>query len=100
MNDEKRLLKIFLSPHISEKSSISSEKFNTVVIKVPMYVTKSDVKKVVQNLFKVQVSNINTLIIKSRKLRKNGRIGYSSSWKKAYITLKKGQNLNFIGHEE
>ncbi|XBC44304.1 MAG: 50S ribosomal protein L23 [Buchnera aphidicola (Schlechtendalia peitan)] len=100
MINSEKLLKIFLAPHISEKSSISSEKLNTVVIKVSVNVNKFDIKKAVQKLFKVQVDNINTLIVKGKKIRKNGKVGYLSSWKKAYITLKKGCNVNFIGHSE
>ncbi|XBC38123.1 MAG: 50S ribosomal protein L23 [Buchnera aphidicola (Floraphis choui)] len=100
MIDKIKLLKVFFSPHISEKSSISSEKFNTVVVKVPIHVTKLEIKTTIQNLFRVQVNCINTLIVKGKKKRKNNCIGHLSDWKKAYVSLKKGQNVNFIGNTE
>ncbi|QCI23478.1 50S ribosomal protein L23 [Buchnera aphidicola] len=93
-------LRVFLSPHISEKSSISSEKFNTVVVQVPIHITKHEIKQTLKQMFKIQVHRINTLIVQGKKKRKNGRTGSLSNWKKAYITLKKGQNINFIGHIE
>lgn len=100
MINEKKLLKIFFFPHISEKSSMSAEKFNTVVAKVPMRTTKTEIKQAIQNFFKVQVKCINTLIVQGKKKQKNGRTSYLRNWKKVYISLKKGQNINFMGNIE
>ncbi|XBC41199.1 MAG: 50S ribosomal protein L23 [Buchnera aphidicola (Nurudea yanoniella)] len=97
---EQQILKNFFSPHISEKSSIVSKKRDVVVIKVPVNVTKFEIKQTIQKLFKVKVNCINTLIVQGKKKRKNGIISRLKNWKKAYIFLKKGQNVNFIGHEE
>jgi len=97
---EKSLLKVLLGPHISEKSSMSSGKFGTVVIKVSINSTKSDIKNAIQNLFNVSVSNVNTLTIKGKKKRKKNYMTCSKNWKKAYVTLKQGQNVNFIGSTE
>jgi len=95
---ENRILKILVGPHISEKSSVAIEKFNTVVLKVAKNATKFEIKIAVQKIFNVQLNKVNTLIVKGKKKRlSNGRYSSTSDWKKAYITLKKGQNLDFIG---
>ncbi|XBC39175.1 MAG: 50S ribosomal protein L23 [Buchnera aphidicola (Nurudea shiraii)] len=97
---EQEILKNFFSPHISEKSSIILKKCNIVVIKVPMSITKIEIKQTIQKLFKVQVNYINTLIVHGKKKYKKGVKSCLKNWKKAYVFLKKGQNVNFIGHEE
>ncbi|WP_295164107.1 50S ribosomal protein L23 [uncultured Buchnera sp.] len=100
MISEERLLKILLSPHISEKSSISMEKFNTVVLKVSRNATKNEIKSAVQNLFNIEVDSVKTICVKGKKKRQSNRVVYRSDWKKAYIKVKKGQNLDFMGHIE
>ncbi|XBC37608.1 MAG: 50S ribosomal protein L23 [Buchnera aphidicola (Meitanaphis elongallis)] len=100
MINKNKFLKMFFSPYVSEKSSISSEKFNTIVVKVPICTTKVEIKQAVQTLFKVKVNRVNTLIIQGKKKRKNGHIGCLSNWKKAYISLEKGQDINVIGQVE
>lgn len=67
MISEERLLKILLSPHVSEKSSISIEKFNTVVLKVLNNATKYEIKCAVKKIFNIEVDSINTLKIKGKK---------------------------------
>lgn len=100
MISEERLLKILLSPHISEKSSISIEKFNTVVLKVSNDSTKYEIKCAVKKIFNVEVDSIKTLKVKGKKKRQSNRTVQRSSWKKAYIKVKKGHNLDFIGNIE
>lgn len=93
---KKRLLTVLLGPHISEKSSISSEKFFTIIVKVSMTSNKCEIKHAIETLFKVVVSNINVLIVKGKNKRKKGRMTYRSNWKKAYVLLDKEQDLNLI----
>ncbi|QCI25140.1 50S ribosomal protein L23 [Buchnera aphidicola (Rhopalosiphum padi)] len=100
MISEERLLKILLSPHISEKSSISMEKFNTVVLKVSRNATKNEIKFAVQNLFNIEVDSVKTVYVKGKKKRQSNRVIHRSDWKKAYIKVKKGQNLDFMGNIE
>ncbi|AAO27171.1 50S ribosomal protein L23 [Buchnera aphidicola str. Bp (Baizongia pistaciae)] len=97
---EKILLKVLLGPHISEKSSTLSGNFSTVIIKVSICATKLEIKRAVQNMFNVAVKNVNTLVVQGKCKRKKSRITCSSNWKKAYVTLKRGQNINFIGSSE
>ncbi|WP_343154185.1 50S ribosomal protein L23 [Buchnera aphidicola] len=100
MISEERLLKILLSPHISEKSSILMEKFNTVVLKVLKNSTKYEIKSAVQKLFNIQVKSVKTVCIQGKKKRQSNRIVVRSNWKKAYIKVKKGQNLDFMSNVE
>lgn len=97
---KKRLLQVLLGPHISEKSSISSEKFFTIIVKVSIHSTKFEIKRAIETLFRVAVNNINTLIVKGKKKRKNNRFIYCSNWKKAYVLLDKGQDLNLVKNLE
>ncbi|QCI21799.1 50S ribosomal protein L23 [Buchnera aphidicola (Hyadaphis tataricae)] len=97
---EERLLKILLAPHVSEKSSISAEKRNTIVLKVLKNATKYEIKCAVKKIFDVEVDNVKTLKVKGKKKRQSNRIVQKSDWKKAYIKIKKGYNLDFIGNIE
>ncbi|MGP1947114.1 MAG: 50S ribosomal protein L23 [Arsenophonus sp. NC-PG7-MAG3] len=97
MIHEERLLKILREPHVSEKASIAMEKSNTIVLKVAKDATKSEIKATVEKLFEVEVNGVNTLLVKGKTKRHAQRIGHRSDWKKAYVTLKEGQSLDFIG---
>lgn len=97
---EERLLKILLSPHISEKSSILMEKFNTVVLKVLKNATKYEIKSAVQKLFNIHVESVKTVRVQGKKKRQSNRTIFRSDWKKAYIKLQKGQNLDFMSNLE
>lgn len=97
---EERLLKVLRAPHISEKASMLTEKTNTLVLKVAKEATKAEVKAAVEKLFEVEVADVRTLIVKGKVKRHGQRVGRRSDWKKAYVTLKEGQNLDFVGGAE
>lgn len=90
-----RLLNIIKSPHISEKTSVRSEKYNTVVLKVAKYATKTDIKNAVYKLYSVRLKKINILITAKKKKGSKNNIGYRCNWKKAYIVLKAGYQIDF-----
>ncbi|CAL4043949.1 50S ribosomal protein L23 [Buchnera aphidicola] len=94
---EDNLFKVLLAPRISEKSSLSAEKSNTIVFKVMANAKKKVIKNAVQVLFNVEVSAVNTLLIKGKKKRKGNQVSRNKNWKKAYITLKKGHNVDLLG---
>lgn len=75
------------------------EKSNTIVLKVAKDATKAEIKAAVQKLFEVEVEVVNT-VVKGKVKRHGQRIGRRSDWKKAYVTLKEGQNLDFVGGAE
>ncbi|WP_163938201.1 50S ribosomal protein L23 [Paraferrimonas sp. SM1919] len=97
---EERLLKVILAPHISEKSTIAAENTNTVVLKVAVDATKLEIKKAVEKLFEVEVKAVRTLVAKGKTKRTGARFGRRSDWKKAYVTLADGAELDFVGNAE
>jgi len=100
MNREERLLKVILGPHISEKSTMAAENFNTVVFKVATDATKQEVKDAVEKLLDVDVEAVRTVNVKGKQKRTGARTGRRSDWKKAYITLKEGSELELFGGAE
>lgn len=95
MNQE-RILTIILGPHISEKTSIISELNNQVTFKVANDATKPEIKEAVESLFDVQVKDVQILNVKGKTKRTaRGKIRSRSDWKKAYIRLEQGQEIDF-----
>ena len=97
---EERLLKVLKAPHISEKSTMVAEKLNTIVFKVAADATKAEVKAAVAKLFEGEVETVRTLNMKGKTKRFGARVGRRSDWKKAYVTLKAGQDIDFMGAAE
>jgi len=98
MNQE-RLFQVLVGPHVSEKAAIIAEQSNQYVFKVAVDATKAEVKKSVEQLFSVKVSAVRTLKVKG-KVKRN-RFGYSTkpTWKKAYVRLEQGQDIDFASAE-
>ena len=81
------------SPVITEKATGLSEQ-NKVIFKLHENATKSSIKKNIEKIFKVKVIKVNTINKKSKRKIVRGRIGIKSGFKKAVITLKKGQSID------
>jgi large subunit ribosomal protein L23 len=96
MNEE-RMLKIILGPHMSEKAAIAADKRREYVFEVLSDATKPEVKIAVEQLFKTQVESVRILNVKSKPRRYGQVEGSSKKWKKAYVTLQKGQEISFAG---
>ena len=94
---EERLLKVLKAPHISEKSTMVAEKLNTIVFKVATDATKAEIKAAVEKLFEVKVEAVRTLNVMGKIKRTGARVGKRSDWKKAYVTLVPGQDIDFMG---
>jgi large subunit ribosomal protein L23 len=94
MNQE-RVFQVLLGPHVSEKAALAADTSNHYVFRVAVDATKLEVKKAVEQLFKVNVSDVQTLNVKG-KVKRN-RFGFSKkpSWKKAYVRLEQGQDIDF-----
>ena len=82
-----------LAPVITEKSTLLSED-NKVVFKVPLGATKKDIAEAVEELFKVKVKAVNTLITKGKAKRFRGISGQRSDVKKAIVTLEEGHSID------
>ncbi|RDX35239.1 50S ribosomal protein L23 [Kangiella sp. HD9-110m-PIT-SAG06] len=98
MNQE-RILKVLLAPHVSEKATILAENDNQFVFKVAKDANKREIKKAVETLFEVEVENVRTLNMKGKRKRFGLQEGRRPNWKKAYVSLKPGQDLDFAGGE-
>lgn len=94
MNQE-RILKVLVAPHISEKAALAGDASNAVVFRVLPNATKLEVKRAVEQLFKVKVEGVQVSNVKG-KLKRN-RFGESrgASWKKAYVSLAEGHDIDF-----
>lgn len=96
---EQRLINILRSPHISEKSSIAADKNGQVVFKVAQDASKPEIKAAVEMMFNVQVDAVQTLNSKGKKKMFGRNPGRRNGWKKAYVTLKPGQDIDFLAGE-
>lgn len=94
---EGRLAKVLLAPIVSEKATAVGEKHNQVLFKVLRDATKPEIKAAVEQMFKVEVEAVNVVNIKGKTKRFGGRLGRRDHVKKAYVSLKAGQELNFSG---
>jgi large subunit ribosomal protein L23 len=99
MISEERLLKVLLAPHVSEKATLAAETNNTVVLKVVKDANKEEIKAAVEKLFEVEVDSVRTLNVKGKTKRNGSSFGKRKDWKKAYVVLKEGQNIDFAGSE-
>ena len=99
MINEERLLKVLLAPNISEKATLSAEANNTIVFKVATDAKKAEIKAAVEQLFDVKVEGVRTLNVKGKQKRTGARMGRRNDWKKAYVTLAEGSDIDFVGAE-
>ena len=94
MNQE-RLYKVLMGPIVSEKSTMIADKHNQVAFRVVQDATKTEVKAAVEMLFKVQVASVQILNEKGKEKRFGRFNGRRSNVRKAYVTLPRGQEINF-----
>lgn len=94
MNSE-RVFQVLLGPHTSEKAAVVADASNQYVFKVAVDATKTEIKKSVEQLFKVKVSEVNTLKVKGKVKRNRHGFTTKSTWKKAYVRLEQGQDIDF-----
>lgn len=93
MNQE-RLMQIILAPVVSEKSTLVAEKWQQAAFRVTSDATKQEVKAAVELLFGVKVLGVTTVNVKG-KVKRFGRVtGARKAWKKAYVSLVPGQELD------
>ena len=97
--DHERLMQVLLGPHVSEKATSVAESGNQVVFKVRTDATKMDIRKAVELLFEVKVERVSVVRIPAKKKRFGQRPGARQAWKKAYVRLAPGQDINLMGAE-
>ncbi len=98
MNEE-RLINVLLAPHVSEKSTRVADASNQVVFRVRSDARKPEIKRAVERMFKVEVEQVQTLNVKGKRKGARGRSGRRADWKKAYVRLKAGHDIDFLSGE-
>lgn len=93
--NSERLMTILLAPVISEKSTMVADKLEQVVFKVVPSATKPEVKAAVELMFKVEVESVSILNVKGKQKRFGQTMGRRSDVRKAYVSLKPGQQIDF-----
>ncbi len=96
---QERLLQVLLAPQISEKATLVADKHEQVVFKVASDATKPEVRAAVEALFKVQVESVQIANVKGKSKRFGRMMGRRKDWKKAFVSLKPGQEINFAAGE-
>jgi large subunit ribosomal protein L23 len=90
-----RLMTVLLAPVISEKATFIADKHSQVIFRVAPDATKPEVKAAVELMWKVEVDTVQISIVKGKEKRFGKYIGRRRGWKKAYVSLKPGQEINF-----
>ena len=97
--NQERLMQVLLAPVVSEKSTFVADKHEQVIFRVAQDATKPEIKAAVELLFKVQVKSVQVANVKGKEKRFGRFIGRRRHWKKAYVCLKPGQEINFAAGE-
>ena len=98
MNQE-RLMTVLVGPHISEKSSVVAEKNNQICFKVRTDSTKKEIAQAVEMMFEVKVENVTVSNVRGKAKRFGQVMGRRANWKKAYVKLAEGEDIDFLGAE-
>jgi large subunit ribosomal protein L23 len=96
---QERLTGVLLGPHVSEKSTVAADSNRQVVFRVRTDATKRDIKQAVEMLFEVKVDGVTVVRVPGKAKRFGAVRGRRSSWKKAYVRLAPGHDIDFIGTE-
>jgi len=90
-----RLMQVLIAPQVSEKSTFVGEKNNQFIFRVQPSASKPEIKAAVELMFKVEVASVQTSNVKGKEKRFGRFVGRRRNWKKAFISLKPGQEINF-----
>jgi large subunit ribosomal protein L23 len=96
---QERLMQVLVAPVVSEKSTFVADKNEQVIFRVAANATKPEIKAAIELMFKVQVDRVQVLNVKGKEKRFWRFMGRRRDWKKAYICLKPGQEINFAAGE-
>jgi len=93
---EERFYKVILAPHVSEKSTRAADQGNQVVFRVREDATKPEIKGAVEKLFEVEVDTVKVINVRG-KMKYGKHPGKRPNWKKAYVRLMPGHDIDFAG---
>ena len=94
--NQQRLMQVLLAPQISEKATYVADKNEQIIFRVASDATKPEVKAAVELLFKVSVESVQIANVKGKQKRFGRYMGSRKNWKKAYVSLMPGQEINFV----
>ena len=94
-----RLMSVVLAPVVSEKSTFVADRNRQYVFRVADDATKPEIKAAVELMFKTKVDGVTTSNVKGKEVRRGRTMGRKRSWKKAYVRLAEGQEINFAATE-
>ena len=97
--NSERLMTVLLAPVVSEKGTFIADKHEQVIFRVTPDATKPEIKAAVELMFKVQVESVKVLNVRGKEKRFGRFMGRRNHWKKAYVCLKPGQEINFAEGE-
>ena len=97
---QEHLMQVILAPVISEKSTYVADRNRQVVFRVASGATKPDIKAAVELMFKVEVQSVKVSNVHGKQKRFGQSMGRRNHWKKAYVCLKPGQEINFAEQVE
>jgi len=91
-------LQSVLAPHVTEKATMVADKLNQIIFKVRKSATKLQVKEAIETMFKVDVTAVNLLNVRGKAKRASrNSMGKRADWKKAYVSIQAGQEINLTG---
>ena len=93
--NSERLMTVLLAPVVSEKGTFIADRHEQVIFRVAPDATKPEIKAAVELMFKVQVESVQVANVKGKEKRFGRFVGRRRNWKKAYVCLKEGQEINF-----
>lgn len=93
MNIEQKFI-VLREPHTSEKTTIMADKLKQYAFKVSTDATKLEIQSAVESIFNVKVAKVSTVNVKGKSKRFRGRSGKRNDWKKAYVSLQAGYDLD------
>jgi large subunit ribosomal protein L23 len=94
-----RLMTVLVGPHVSEKTADIAEKHNQICFKVRTDSTKKEIAQAVEMMFEVKVDAVTVTNVRGKIKRFGQTIGKRANWKKAYVTLAEGHDIDFLGAE-
>ncbi len=94
MNQE-RAYQIILAPHVSEKSTMLGDASNQIVFKVRVDSNKQEIHKAVELIFNVEVNSVQIVNVRGKQKKHGKSMGRRKNWKKAYVRLAAGQDIDF-----
>jgi large subunit ribosomal protein L23 len=96
---QERIMQVLLAPHVSEKSTLAADRVHQYVFKVLPSASKAEIKKAVETMFSVQVTQVRALNQQGKQKRHGQHQGRRGHWKKAYVKLAPDHDINFAGAE-